>query len=350
MPFVLADRVKETTTTTGTGTVTLAGAVTGFRSFAAIGDGNVTYYTITDGTNWEVGIGTYTASGTTLSRTTILSSSNSGSAVNFPAGTKDVFVTSPASKGLYADNSGFVGIGTTTPAKELHISSVDANGTTLRFENTDTTVVLNDSLGNIEFFSNDASTNANGVRAKIAAIATGATGGTALRMYATAAASTTLVNAASVTNTGLSTTILTTTTGINNKTIDYGTVVMTNADTQTDVDLTARFTAAQNYNYFMKVEVNGLYDSGAGAYARLFKYWQQNINYSGTAFVIAGATLIGGSGYNSDATNFPAGAVNASKVLTVVSATTVVLRLQNRTTPAAGSTTYYTYVVEVLPN
>jgi len=96
MAFVVADRVQETTTTTGTGTVTLAGAVTGFQSFAAVENGNTTYYTITDGTNWEVGIGTYTSSGTTLSRDTVLSSSNSGSLVNFSAGTKNVFVTLPA--------------------------------------------------------------------------------------------------------------------------------------------------------------------------------------------------------------------------------------------------------------
>lgn len=97
MALVIADRVKETTTTTGTGTVTLAGAEDGFQSFAAVGDGNTTYYTITDDTDWEVGIGTYTSSGTTLSRDTILSSSNSGSAVNWSAGSKDVFVTVPAS-------------------------------------------------------------------------------------------------------------------------------------------------------------------------------------------------------------------------------------------------------------
>jgi len=96
MALVLADRVQETTTTTGTGTVTLAGAATGFQSFAAVGDGNSTYYTIAGGSEWEVGIGTYTASGTTLSRTTVLSSSNSGSLVNFSAGTKNVFVTYPA--------------------------------------------------------------------------------------------------------------------------------------------------------------------------------------------------------------------------------------------------------------
>ena len=97
MALVLADRVQETTTTTGTGTVTLAGAASGFQSFSAVGDGNSTYYTITGGTEWEVGIGTYTSSGTTLSRTTVLSSSNSGSLVTFSAGTKNVFVTYPAS-------------------------------------------------------------------------------------------------------------------------------------------------------------------------------------------------------------------------------------------------------------
>jgi hypothetical protein len=97
MALVLADRVQETTTTTGTGTVTLAGAASGFQSFAAVGDGNSTYYTIAGGAEWEVGIGTYTASGTTLSRTTVLSSSNSGSLVNLSAGTKSVFVTYPAS-------------------------------------------------------------------------------------------------------------------------------------------------------------------------------------------------------------------------------------------------------------
>jgi len=99
MALVLADRVKETTTTTGTGTLTLAGAATGFQSFSVIGDGNTTYYSISSpsGSEWEVGIGTYTSSGTTLARTTILASSNSGSAVNLSAGTKDVFVTYPAS-------------------------------------------------------------------------------------------------------------------------------------------------------------------------------------------------------------------------------------------------------------
>ena len=97
MALVLADRVQETTTTTGTGTVTLAGAASGFQSFSAVGDGYSTYYTITGGTEWEVGIGTYTSSGTTLSRTTVLSSSNSGSLVTFSAGTKNVFVTYPAS-------------------------------------------------------------------------------------------------------------------------------------------------------------------------------------------------------------------------------------------------------------
>jgi hypothetical protein len=102
MAFVLADRVRETTTTTGTGSVTLGGAVTGFQTFAAIGNANTTYYTIAgQGTSeWEVGIGTYTSSGTTLARNTVLSSSNSGSLVNFSSGTKDVFCDYPAGRAV----------------------------------------------------------------------------------------------------------------------------------------------------------------------------------------------------------------------------------------------------------
>jgi hypothetical protein len=104
MALIVKDRVKETTTTTGTGTVTLAGASTGFQSFAAIGNGNTTYYAITSGNDYEVGLGTYTSSGTTLSRTTILESSNSGSAITL-SGTSDVFCTYPAEKAVVQDNT-----------------------------------------------------------------------------------------------------------------------------------------------------------------------------------------------------------------------------------------------------
>jgi hypothetical protein len=80
--------------------------VTGFQAFSVIGDGNTTYYTIAGGSEFEVGIGTYTLSGTTLSRTTILESSNAGAAVNFSAGTKDVFVTYPAERSVYVYGGG----------------------------------------------------------------------------------------------------------------------------------------------------------------------------------------------------------------------------------------------------
>jgi hypothetical protein len=99
MALVLKDRVKETTTTTGTGTVTLAGAEPSYQSFSVIGDGNTTYYTLLSGSNWEVGIGTYTASGTTLSRDTILESNNGGSAISL-SGTSDVFCTYPAERSV----------------------------------------------------------------------------------------------------------------------------------------------------------------------------------------------------------------------------------------------------------
>jgi hypothetical protein len=110
MALVLKDRVKETSTTTGTGALTLLGAETGYQSFAVIGDSNTCYYTIQNTDSgfegeWEVGIGTYTASGTTLSRNTVLSSSNSGSLVDFSAGTKTVFVTYPAEKAFALDDT-----------------------------------------------------------------------------------------------------------------------------------------------------------------------------------------------------------------------------------------------------
>ena len=109
MALVINDRVKETSTTTGTGAVALGGAVTGFETFAAgIGNSNTTYYAIFNQgtTQWEVGYGTLDGTSANLTRTTPISSSNSDAAVNFTSGTKDVFCTMPASKTVYLDNSG----------------------------------------------------------------------------------------------------------------------------------------------------------------------------------------------------------------------------------------------------
>jgi len=107
MALVVNDRVKETSTTTGTGTLTLAGAVTGFETFSsAIGNTNTTYYAIVNTVNAEFEVGLGTVGAGTLARTTIISSSNSDSAVDFAAGTKNVFVTLPASKSVILDASG----------------------------------------------------------------------------------------------------------------------------------------------------------------------------------------------------------------------------------------------------
>jgi len=137
MALVLADRVRDTTTTTSTGTITLSGtAPTGFQDFSVIGNGNTTYYTIAgQGTSeWEVGIGTYASSGTTLARTTVLSSSNSGSLVNFSAGTKDVFVTYPSERSVNLSSaaltSGRVPYAT-TDGLLVDAANLTFNGTTL---------------------------------------------------------------------------------------------------------------------------------------------------------------------------------------------------------------------------
>jgi hypothetical protein len=135
MALVVADRVKETTTTTGTGAISLSGAEANFIAFSsALSDGDTTYYAIIDNVNqaYEVGLGTYTASGNTLARTTVLASSNSGSAVNFSAGSKDVFINYPAGKSAYLDASNQLVINgtavTSTPA-ELNLVDGSSAGT-----------------------------------------------------------------------------------------------------------------------------------------------------------------------------------------------------------------------------
>ena len=144
MALVIDDRVKETSTTTGTGTLNLSGAVSGFQTFVAgIGNGNTTYYAIVnrDESEWETGVGTVTdASTDTLARTTVIASSNSDSAVDFSAGTKDVFTTLPASKAVYEDASSDV-----TLPNDLILGSDSA---VLKFgADSDTTLTHTDGTG-----------------------------------------------------------------------------------------------------------------------------------------------------------------------------------------------------------
>ena len=115
MALVVYDRVQETTATTGTGTITLGGAVAGYQSFAVVGNGNTTFYCIVNSSAWEVGIGTYSSTGPTLARTTILSNSNNNGSPITLVGASNVFVTYPSSKSVYEDASGNVSpLGTIT--------------------------------------------------------------------------------------------------------------------------------------------------------------------------------------------------------------------------------------------
>lgn len=125
MALVLKDRVKETTSTAGTGSITLAGPVQGYQGFSVIGNGNTTYYTIAGTSEWEVGIGTY--SGGVLSRDTILGSSANGSKVAFSAGVKDVFVTYPADKAISTDTLPVTGAtNTASPNATVNVASLTA--------------------------------------------------------------------------------------------------------------------------------------------------------------------------------------------------------------------------------
>jgi len=164
MALVLKDRVKETTTTTGTGAISLGGAVANFQAFSAVlSDADTTYYAIVDTTNntFEVGLGTYASSGNTLTRTTVLESSNSGSAVNFGAGSKNIFIAYPAEKAVYEESDGSVLI----ENLELNanaIKSTDTNGNIQLFPNGTgfTELYGNTNAGKIRF---NCESNSHGV-------------------------------------------------------------------------------------------------------------------------------------------------------------------------------------------
>jgi len=203
MALVVKDRVQETTTTTGTGTITLAGAVTGFQSFSVIGNANTTYYTIAAGSEFEVGIGTYTALGTTLSRDTILESSNGGAAVNFSAGIKNVFVTYPAEKSLYLDASNnAIGLGTVATTTTL----TNAVGLPLTTGVTGTLPIANGGTGTTSTTFTNLTTNVTGTLP----VTNGGTGvATLTTAYGVLAAGTTATGALQNIGTGTTAQVLT---------------------------------------------------------------------------------------------------------------------------------------------
>jgi len=175
MALVINDRVKETTTTTGTGAVSLAGAVTGFETFAAgIGNSNTVYYCIAhqDQAEFEVGLGTLDGDSSDLTRTTVISSSNSDSAVNFSSGTKDVFCTLPASKLIFEDANNDATVGRNlTVTGDLTVSGDDITLAT----NTSGAALIGDGTNfNPVVISGDVSIASNGA-ASLAATQTNVT-------------------------------------------------------------------------------------------------------------------------------------------------------------------------------
>ena len=157
MSLALADRVRQTSTSTGTGTITLDGSVEGYQSFEVIGNNNTTYYTISGGAQWEVGIGTYY--GGTLARTTVISSST-GSKLDLATGTKDVFVTLPSSVAITS--------GTDVTFTKVTTPTVQAtNSGGLSLKNSAGTTQMSMGGGGGDNISLNVSTNLNGTNAQI---------------------------------------------------------------------------------------------------------------------------------------------------------------------------------------
>jgi len=157
MALVINNRVRELTSTTGTGAVTLGGAVGGFQTFAAgIGNSNTTYYAISINSEneWEVGLGTLNSDSSTLTRTTVLESSNSDAAVDFAAGSKEVFCTLPSEKALYLDSSGALANATVITDANINASGTASSSTFLRGDNSWTSITGSAITDETKTFSN----------------------------------------------------------------------------------------------------------------------------------------------------------------------------------------------------
>ena len=243
MSLVLADRVQETTATTGSGTLTLDGAVTGFQAFSALGDGNTTYYTIQGETQWEVGVGTYSAN--TLTRDTVISSSAAGAKLVLAAGSKQVFVTLPAGKTVVSvagqvgevtlSNTDISGLGTmaTQNANAVTISGGTAtltslttvtvqatNSAGLSLKNSAGTTQVNMGAGGGDNLSLNVSTNINGTNAQVDISPTGTghvhmkpSGSGSVEIAPTSAGTLNNLVIGGVTPLAVTATLLTTTTG-----------------------------------------------------------------------------------------------------------------------------------------
>lgn len=256
----------------------------------------------------------------------------------------------------------------------------------IRFNNTDTTISSGDTYGALEFYGSDASVNAGGLRAQIIARSGDSAGGAEFvfqtanqssptlgqvlrlnrlgsELVADSSGSVTLscssvgfvVNSSSIVSTAPAIVMAAPVVRVGNTKRQLGErVSMASTDATLDVDLSSYFNLTDvTKAYLVKVTVIGQYNDAyptgatfAGS-ARLFKSWEQIVMYNGSTMALIGAALIG-TAYNSDATNFPAGAVNANNALLVAATSSVVLRLKNRTSPAVGSQTIFDYSIEII--
>jgi hypothetical protein len=275
MPLVVKDRVKETTTTTGTGTITLAGAATGYQSFSAIGNGNTTYYCIAGQTTseWEVGIGTYTSAGTTLSRTTVLASSNAGSLVTFSAGTKDVFVTYPSGRAVLVDGTTIATYGMSATQGDIIYASATDTFSRLAKDATATRYLSNTGASNNPAW---AQVNlANGVTGTLPT-ANGGTGNTSGQAASVA-------NAATFNNGGAGAASGTTFNGSSAVTVSYNTIgapstTGTNASGTWGISVTGSAGSVDYNNITNKTGGTGTYTTSGDYRAPIF-YDSNNTTY-----------------------------------------------------------------------